>query len=283
MALFGRNRMAPNEDVVENVDVEDNEDEGQEEEEKPQYATIADMQAMIEAQGQQMQNTLTTLLQPKEAAPASTGPAAPELIPEVSDEEIMQAMEDGEHAKVLKLQKQQRARDKQIAQYEMDQLRHQGAQWVSGVTQKMAQEKLPNYAKYKKEIDSVLLTFPAHLRADEEVVQFVYNSVRGKHIEEEIEQRMKEDAEAKKRQANLDANPGTPTGGRRATGRTVEDEDSYFSDVAHERLRRTGRSADEQARKWGYKNWAEYEAMAKKYDEEYYETENHGHKWLKGV
>ena len=59
-------RKTPHDERREKGDKEQHNDEDgeQQEEEKPQYATIADMQAMIEAQGKQMQDTLTTLLTP---------------------------------------------------------------------------------------------------------------------------------------------------------------------------------------------------------------------------
>lgn len=276
MPLFKRNQMQTQpEDVVENEN--DGQDEGEPEEEKPQFATIDQMQALIEAQGQQMQNTLTTLLEPKQVPAAEP---EPEFLPEVNDEDIAQAMEDGEFKKAAKLQRQQRERDRQIHNYELNKLQQQGATWVSNVTQKMAQEKLPNYGKYKDEIDAVLVTFPVHLRANEEIIQFVYNSVRGKHIDEEFEQRQKDEEEAKRRQANLDANPGKPTGNRRqaASGRSYEEDEPYFSREVDDTLRVAGRSNDEQARVMGYASWAEYEKMAKQYDGEY--EMNHGHRWL---
>ena len=274
MALFGRKE--PENEVVD--DVNDSPDgEGDETpEEKPAFVTVDQMQAMIEAQGKQMQETLQTLLTPT-AAPVAA--QEPQFVAEVNDDDILAALEEGDNKKVLQLQKQQRLRDKQIAEYQMNQLRTEGSQWIGNVNQKLAEEKLPDYGKYKKEIDGVLATFPMHLRADEGIIEFVYNAARGKHMDEEVETRAKQLLEAQKRQANGEPDSGDPSpGARRRAGNNqrYEEDEPYFSRDVDDTIRAAGRSHDEQARKLGYDSWDEYVAMAKEYDEKPI------HKWATG-
>lgn len=263
MALFG-NRKEPEQNVADDAnDAADENEDQQEGQAQPAYVTVDQMQAMIEAQGKQMQETLATLLAPA-TAPATM--PEPEFEAEVSDDEMFAALEEGDNKKILQLQQRQRKRDRQIAEHQMNQLRQEGSQWIGNVNLKLAEEKFPDYGKYKKEIDGVLATFPANLRADDGIIEFVYNSVRGKHMDEELETRKKQWEEAQKRQANLEPT-GDPSPGTRRQGQRYEEDEPYFSSDVDEALRFAGRSRDEQARRLGYTNWAEYEAMAREYDE----------------
>jgi hypothetical protein len=273
MQLFGKRATAPVEDVEEN-EIEETE-ETEETTQPPQYATVADMQAMIEAQGLQMQNTLQTLLTPREAPQVA---AAPEFVPEVSEDDMLQALEEGDHRKVLKLQAQQRRRDQQVSEYELNRLRQEGSQWIGNVNERIVREKLPSYDKYEKEIQGVLKQFPANVRGNADVIQFVYNSVRGSHMDEELAERVEQEIKARKRAANLDQT-GDPSPNRGAgSGRRYQTEDEpYFSRTAMDALRAVGRSQDEQAKKLGYESWEAYEKSAQEYAEKY--ENNHGHRW----
>lgn len=262
MAFFGH-RKAPIEDVEDAVEEESGAEEEEQETQAPQYATIEQMQTLIEAQGKQMQATLTQLLTPQQEAAVEDD--EPELPAEISDEEILEAMEEGDNKKALRLQRQQRERDKLISQREIRQLRKESASGLSNVQKALTTKELAEYGKYQKEIDNILATFPTATRGTPEVIKFVYDSVRGRHIDEEIDERANQLIEQRKRQANLD--PTDEPSGRRSMVRGQgEDDDNIVSANADQVLRQYGRSYDQVAQGLGYENWADYVKSAKAYD-----------------
>ena len=237
--------------------------EGQEEAEpQPEYVTADQMQSMInEAVGGIMQN-LQGLVQPGvQPAGQPVQPKAVELPPEVSDDDIAAAYEEGDFKRAMKLQKQQRERDRVAHQQELNQLRMDGAAAIGQIGEEVLVSKLPDYAKYKKEIDEYLLQFPAESRQDPGVRREVYFLIRGKHADDIANERVEE----WKRQQNLQSGtePGSTTGRETTTKKATKSAvAAQFHEVDLEALRTVGRSSDEFARRLGYESMEDYAAKA---------------------
>lgn len=201
-----------------------------------------------------------------------------ELPPEVRDEDVEAAYEDGDFKLAMKLQRQQRERDKLELAMRQAQLESNGMTYIGALTRSNMRSSLTNFKKYEGEIDQVLGTFDESIRGNPEVLRGVYDMVRGRHVEDE----MKEALEESRRQMNLDTAPDVGNNVQRAAKgvakkskgpKTVEE--AFGADAA-QALSSLGRDADEVAKKMGYDNFAHYAAASDDLNETWTEKM---HKW----
>lgn len=226
--------------------------------EPPKYVTTDEMQRMI---NESMQGIVQRMQQPQ--TPLTPQAPAFTLPPEISEEDIAAALEDGDYKKALKLQRQQRERDRLQFQHDLNQLRTEGASAIGDLAEQVTLEKNPDYKKYKREVDEYLARFPVNVQKDPGVRDAVLNMVRGRHMDEIVAERI----EQEKRKATLKDEPQDPRSGtsqRRQVGKGQEA--SPFRDEDFEALRFQNMSNDEFARKLGYDNWAAYLKMQAAYE-----------------
>jgi hypothetical protein len=223
----------------------------------PKYVTADEMQAMldrtVQAMQQQFQRSAQTI-QPQHAQ-------EPDFGAEVSDEQIEEAFQEGDVKKAVRLQRQQRERDKKIHQYEMQRLRNDGAQAIGEIGETILTSQLSDYQKYRAEIDTVLESFPVNVRRDANVRRAVYDMVRGRHIDDIINERLEQ---ASRQRKTKEPEPGKSGRSQNAPGQQAEV--PYFTETDLLVLRDIGKSPDEFARARGYKDMKDYERVAREQD-----------------
>lgn len=253
------------------------------EEEKPKEdeLTLEKVQASFDEKLSKLTETIQGVVSASKPIPADTqSQAAPkfEMPPEVPDEDIEAAMESGDYKTAMKLQRQQRDRDKLELKVQQAQLETNGMNYIGALTRSQMRGSLKNFKAYEKEIDTVLATFDPSIRSNPEVLRGVYDMVRGRHVEDETAAAIEES----KRQMNLDPAPEVgnqtqrgPKGAAKKpkTPKTVEE---AFGAEAAAALNSMGRDPDEVAKKLGYDNFAHYAAAADDLNEHWTERM---HKW----
>lgn len=266
MAIWNRRANKPQE--TEQVPDEDQE-QGQQ---QPQFVTAEQMQEMInQTLGgfmQNLQNFQAPNQQQEEAE--EPAPAAPqwqprELPPEVGDNDIAQAFEEGDYAKAMKLQRQQRERDRIEYQNEVERLRAEGSNAINVLGEKVLLSDLPDYKKYEKEINKVLSSYPAHLQSDPNVRRETYHYVRGKNLDKLKEEWLEE----YKRQLNQpETGDVSEQNGRQQTRQkgAHDQQPRYFQETDLAALRSVGRNEEEFAQKLGYESWEAYQKHADELD-----------------
>jgi hypothetical protein len=111
-----------------------------------------------------------------------------------TEEQLAEALIDGNKQEYARLLKQQRAADQQENQRALAALSSQGGAAISSVSQSIAEQN-PDYKRFKKEIDSEIASFrnanpgqivtPEHLKIATEIV-------KSRHIDEIVNERIEE-------------------------------------------------------------------------------------------
>ncbi len=244
--------------------------------ETPKYVTPEELNAALDRATQQMVSTVQGLAAPR-PAPAPQQPPIQQFneqqIADITEDELNEAFTEGNLVKYDKLQKQRIAKERQDYRRDIHQLKQEGMQAIAGLTQQMSAPKRAGLEKYQGEIDAILGTFPVETRANQQVLEFVYNSVRGNHFRELVDA----EAEVAKRAANTKPTQGS---GDAATDRTTamaaksvswnESLDKRMAGrnatPADQALATTGKDPDQFARQLGYKNMEDYLAKTAEYE-----------------
>jgi hypothetical protein len=232
--------------------------------EEPEALSPDKVQAMInEALVQQMQTLGQYVQQPGQSQTEQPTTPQVQLPDEVPDEAIFEAAEDGDFKKMLALQKQQRERQNAIHQAELQQLRSEGLSEINKIGGRIVQEKLPDYAKYKDEIDDVLRQVAPEQRGNMEFVEHAYNMVRGRHVEDIVAEKVEEEL----RKRNLASTPdlGTETGRTVKGGNKLPTTEEQYGIEAVSALEQIGKDEAALAKQLGYKSLEEYRAMDEVY------------------
>ena len=241
----------------------------------PKYVTPDDMTAALDRATQHIIGTVQSLVTPRPVPTQQqqTQPFNEQQVPDINEEELQQAFQEGNLVQYDKLQKQRIAKERQDYRRDIHQLKQEGMQAIAGLTQQMSAPKRAGLEKYQGEIDAILGTFPVETRANQQVLEFVYNSVRGNHFRELVDA----EVETSKRAA---ATKQTQGAGDAATDRTTamaskatswnENLDQRMvgrnATPADQALATTGKDPDQFARQLGYKNMDDYLAKTAEYE-----------------
>ena len=243
-----------------------------EQEPTPQYVTADELNATLDRATQHIIGTVQGIVTPQRQQPVYI-PQVEAEIPDVREDEMAQAFEKGDLVIYDKLQKQRIARERQQYRREIGQLKNEGMQAISQLTQQITAPKRSGLEKYQGEINAILDTFPIETRANQSVLEFVYDSIRGKHQEEIFAQRVdeqKRQAATKPTQAVGDAATDRATGIANKTSAWHETLDQRMrgrnATPAADSLATTGKEPDAFARQLGYKNMDDYLAKTAEYE-----------------
>lgn len=221
----------------------------------PQFMTAEQVTAIMQQQTEAMTSNFQQLIG------GLNPPKEPEREPTLqapSLEEIAAAYEEGETAKGVQLQAQREAALEQRITGQLQGLRNDGLGWVSSVNRELHGNKDPIYAQYKDEIDGVLNSMGPEAGNNPTLIQSVTDMVKGRHIDEIIQQR----AEAAARQANSDPTADTGQRTRTAAGRPAQRVANIFvNEKGAAALQQLGMSPDDFAKKRGYDSWEAYDSM----------------------
>lgn len=209
------------------------------------------VQAMLDRNAEQMNQHFTALvsglqtsLAPKDEHPTVAMP---------SDEDFKKALDEGDTAGFLRLQRQ---KDVAMATIYDNRLTAQEAasnERMLALQERVVSTSVPD--EYKKEVDGMMdeLGITRDLRTNPKVLELLTLAAKGKNADAIAAAAV----EAAKRQANDD-----PVGDVSSQGRAVgghEKPEPVFSDQAHMALQSVGRDGDAFAKGMGYKDWADYE------------------------
>lgn len=224
--------------------------------EAPNYATVDQMQQMVQGVAAQLQENLVGLIrggnQQEQSAPTYQPIAEPTL------DQINEAFEEGDTKKALQLQAQREAAREQRYQAQLYQLRHEGQQAFAEVNQQLMTNQVPDYKRYEREVQKKLDELgikDVGYRNNPAIVKLITNSIKGEKIDEIIAERN----EAEKRRAN-EAETGDPTSTRR--GQYSAPPKPVISDEAELALRFVGKDKEQFAKSRGHGSWSEYEKSA---------------------
>lgn len=249
--LFGLNEDAEQEEAAPPVETPA--------EPTPQYATVEQMQQMVEGVASKLQENLAQFVQgqPQQVVYQQAVPQQQQAHEPTLDE-INEAFEEGDTRKALQLQAQREAIREQKYQQQLAALRQEGQSWVSGVNSQLLGTLVPDYSKYDKDVKRKMeeLGLPKDQQSNPEIVKLITNAVKGEKLDEIFAERQ----EAERRRAN-DALTDVPNGSRSNPSNISPEQ--VFSDDAVHALRAVGQDQDSFARKRGYGSWKEYEANAK--------------------
>jgi hypothetical protein len=196
------------------------------------------------------------------ARPVTTpSPVRPEPVVQLvrpSEEEVAEAMVDGNKAKVADLLRKQRAYDQNEQQRAFGNLTAQGGAAIGSIA-KQAAATLPFYKRFKKEIDQMvdeyLAANPGTI-GSYDIYERAHTIVRGNHTEELIEE-AREEAIRKTREPEPDL---LPEGRRQAPAEQPEPQSlqealvgDWKREFRDKQRQVGGRSEDEELRKMGYR------------------------------
>lgn len=223
---------------------------------QPQYATVEQMQQMVQGVASQLQENLVGLMRGgnQQEQPTPTY----QTIPEPTLDQINEAFEEGDTKKALQLQAQREAAREQRYNAQLYQLRHEGQQAFAEVNQQLMTNQVPDYKRYEKEVQKKLDELgikDVGYRNNPAIVKLVTNAVKGEKIDEIIAERQ----EAEKRRAN-DAETGDPTSSRR--GQYSAQPKPVMSEEAELALRFAGKDKEQFAKSRGHGSWSDYEKSA---------------------
>ncbi len=187
--------------------------------------------------------------QPRTAQRTVADPPAAIVRP--SEEQIAQAMIDGNVAEVARLRRLERAADQQEQQRAISQLQAQGGGALSSVAKQLAQN-LPYYKRFQKEIDAEVDGWQAnnpgaiatydHYKMAEEIV-------RGRHVDELLEESIRK---AREPEPAIE-----PSGGRRFQSEEPENrEPTNIEDLYPgftKEIKGRGRTVEQQLSKMGFR------------------------------
>lgn len=190
--------------------------------------------------------------------PAEVRPAPTAQLSRPSEEEVAEAMVNGDKAKVAELLRKQRAYDRQEMSGEINRLSTTGGAAISSVA-KTAASQLPYYKRFKKEIDGMVEQFLGANQgaiATFEVYERAHDIIKGQHIDELLAETREEAI----RKAREPEEPLQPINDR---GEPIEREPQSLAEVLvgdwkkelREKNGRTrNRTDEEELRSMGYRN-----------------------------
>lgn len=223
--------------------------------ETPQYATVEQMQQLVQGVASQLQENLVGLVQgrqqPVQQEPTYQAPHEPSL------DEIAEAWEMGETKKALQLQAQRdQARDYRYS-VEFNRIRQEGAQAFSDVNSQLLGSAVPDYKKFEKDVAKKMdeLGLGKEFRTNPKIVKLITDAVKGEKFDDLYQERI----EAQKRQEN-DAAQGEVAS--RRSNRLPAEQKQVFSAEAERALRMGGVDKEQFAKKRGYGSWKDYEDNA---------------------
>lgn len=239
-------------------EIPEEEEEEVEAEPTPQYATVEQMQTMVQSVTAQMQENFVNLVngtQNREVPQQQY-----QQIHEPSLDEINEALEEGDNKKFLQLQAQRELVREQRYQQQLQQLQQAGQREFDGINAQLLETSLPEYKKYQSEVDKHVkeLGLTKTQASNPVVARLLLNAVKGEKLDEIYAERQ----EAAKRQAN-DAATGHPTGNR--SNPMHAEPKQIFSENAEAAIRFLGHDKETFAKKRGYTDWAAYENNAADY------------------
>lgn len=221
----------------------------------PNYATVDQMQQMVQGVAAQLQENLVGLIRgggQQEVQPTFTP------IPEPSLDQINEAYDNGDTKLALQLQTQREAAREQRYQAQLYQLRQEGATAFADLNNQMLTSNVPEYKRYEKDVqkklDELGIKDPG-TRANAKIVKLLTDAVKGERIDEIIKER----EEAAKRQAN-DVEMGDLSSARR--GQYSAPPKAVISEEAELALRFLGKDKEQFAKARGHGSWSDYEKSA---------------------
>jgi hypothetical protein len=228
--------------------------------EQPNYAKSDDVAALRE-QLSGMTESLAELRGALSSAYQQQAPRqAPVEEPEMTDEEINRALQEGENpaAKLrAMLSRATRAAEGRVRS-ELEQLRNTG---VSSLTEIVAGQAaaLPHYKDYEKEIRGYMAQLPPEAQANFGTWKLAHDAVVGQHKDEIVSREIEAE---RRRSRDAAANPNLPGSGQQAAGGGTEQKVPQVEDwggaEARSELHSKGQTEDEFAKKLGYKSWNDY-------------------------
>lgn len=205
-------------------------------------------------------------------------PAAAEVpaAADVSDQEIENAILSGQgaagHIRSL-IDRSVAKATSQVIEQHVKPLQDYGINTLSELTKRVTTSGMPDYNRFKKEIDTRLNELSPEARANPVVIETVYHAVVGAHKDELIKEateaalRQHQEASDADAQGNSPtATPGTavPSGGNRETDADLPDLETYTGSALGDAVDALnhkgsgGQDADEFARGMGYESWDAY-------------------------
>lgn len=228
----------------------------------PQYATVEQMQQMIQGVSEQLQNNLLGYIQGSQQQQQPQQPQMPQ-IEEPSLDQIAEAWEEGETKKALQLQAQRDQAREMRYNYQLQQVYQHGQQEFANVNKKLVNNVVPDYQKYEKDVANLMeeVGLPKEYRSNLQIIELLTNSVKGRNIDKLVEERI----EAMKRQEN-DAETATPGTVNRGTVSSVPPQ-RVVSEDAEMALNFVGKDKESFAKARGYQSWSDYENNVSAYQQ----------------
>lgn len=191
--------------------------------------------------------------------PNAYEPPQTQLPPEITDEEINDAIRTAENpAKALRgMLKRELAT---LVKTEVEPLRNVGLGALGDLARRAAVPEMKHYGRFKGEIDSYIARLDPSLRSRPETWKVAHDAVVGMH-HDQLATEAVEEAIRKTRDEGTAA-PGSGGPGQGQSGRVPTVEEAAGADAAA-LLKARGLSPDEFARKIGYDSWGAYLKMAK--------------------
>lgn len=173
---------------------------------------------------------------------------------EVTNEQLQDAADSGDYARLMRLQNQQMLRmnwdQEQRFNARLEALSTTGIGAIAEIRQDMIGAKLPYYERFKKEIDQYVNSLPADQRIRPEVYTIAHNIVVGGHMQEILQ----EDRTARAPTGQVN----TPGARGRQTIETTPQAEVQLDEDALDELNYKGVDPDSFSRKLGYKSWKDY-------------------------
>lgn len=194
--------------------------------------------------------SMSQAVQQMQQAGAAPPPAPP--IPEITDDQIAAAVDDGDTAKAMRLMETRMMRRFEGA---LGQFEQRGLGILNQVTTQVTRSQMPHYARFKDEIEAQLSSLDPALRASPDAQMMAYRLVIGAHAEELTA----EAVQAAQREAATTpaADPAGGTGSRSDVRRDPDVptlEEAYGAEVA-QAVSANGDTPDSWAQKQGYADW----------------------------
>lgn len=235
----------------------------------PQFVSTEEFKQFREEQARQSTALTEAINAMRSAVEASNRPREVvreeprrEAAPVVTREEYVEAVQNGDIKKVEQYEAQQEAR----VAARLNQLESTGTSAIAELNKRTEVGSLPYYTRFKKDIDTLVESLPPHLKMSAGVYKYAHDKIVGEHVQEIIA----EEREAALRKPTTDepidrvpaGRSGRETG--RETSRVPSPRDLGGQEV-EDALAFRGMDADTQARKLGYKSWADYMDKTKEY------------------
>jgi hypothetical protein len=222
----------------------------------PQFVPVDDFKQQMAL----LNNTMSTLqegIRAMSASRQSEPSREPALPPDLTDEEINNALREGENpAKVIRrLVANTEARFQSALEHRAKQIEDFGVTSISRLAAEAAKPKMKHYPKYQKEIDGYVSQLHPSQRTSPETYQVAHDVVVGQHIDEIVQEHI--EADRRRRTAPV-AQPGTSGGRGTTTQPQTPSVEELLGKEAAQELRARGKSADQYAQQWGKKDWAEF-------------------------